>query len=105
MRGAIEQCHTAGAAAHDFTFFEGVRQKIDGEALLLGFHNRLPAANVKYDCSLFEVARDENIGFGQQTRDELRPEGGRIIEKDKRLSASARNQRIKSSELAFESRL
>ena len=72
MRGAIEQRHAAGAAAHDFTFFEGVRQKIDGKALLLGFHDRLPAANVKYDpslrqpiCSLFEVARDEDIGFGQ----------------------------------------
>ena len=52
--------------------------------------------------SLLEIAGDENVGLGEQTGDELRPERGCRIEKIKRLAAAARDQRIEGSEFAFE---
>jgi hypothetical protein len=58
-----------------------VRQEIHRQPLLFGFHDRLTAADIKDNLtvrqpvgSLLEISRDENVGFGKQAGNEVRPQ-------------------------------
>ena len=89
-----------------------MRQQIDGQALLLCLHNRLPAADIKENLSLrqpirplLQVARQQNVGLGQDPSDKLSSQGRRVVKKEKRLPSASGNSWIEAAKLPFPFRL
>ena len=112
MRRLGHDRHAARTAAHDLAFFQRMRQQIDGQALLLCLHNRLPAADIKENLSLrqpirplLQVARQQNVGLGQDPSDKLSSQGRRVVKKEKRLPSASGNSWIEAAKLPFPFRL